>query len=61
MLRFTLPILTLHGERREQDNPNWLFSQYVKKWIDLIRVTNEDINFAEAMISYRPKECLGFE
>ncbi|KZN41029.1 hypothetical protein N475_01215 [Pseudoalteromonas luteoviolacea DSM 6061] len=33
----------------------------MKKGVDLRQVTDEDIQFAQSRINYRPRKCLGFK
>lgn len=48
-------------ERGANENANGLLRQYVKKGTDLGTVTEDDIQFAQSRINYRPRKCLGFK
>ncbi|WP_154723811.1 IS30 family transposase [Vibrio cyclitrophicus] len=48
-------------ERGANENANGLLRQYVKKGTDLRTVTEDDIQFAQSRINYRPRKCLGFK
>ncbi len=43
---------------RDKQKDNNLLRQYVRKWIDLRKVTDEDINFTQARSNNQPKKYL---